>query len=69
MKVCCVFSLELPHGGDSNKYTRYIIFNTKKKVIPNFLKSAVMGFSKGLKNDFEIAMVNEPSVFKILKVY
>ena len=26
-------------------------------------------FSKGLENEFEIAMVNEPSVFKPLKVY
>ena len=27
MKVCCVFSLALPHlGGDSNEYTQYTIF-------------------------------------------
>ena len=26
-------------------------------------------FSKGLKNEFEIAMVNEPSVFEPLKFY
>ena len=26
-------------------------------------------FSKGLKNEFEIAVVNEPSVFESLKVY
>ena len=26
------------------------------------------GFSKGLKNEFETAMVNEPSVFEPLKV-
>ena len=27
MKVYCVFSLELPHRGDSNQYTQYTIFN------------------------------------------
>ena len=33
-------------------------------------KSAPMGFfSKGLKNEFETAVVNEPSVFEPLKVY
>ena len=25
MKVNCVFSLELPHRGDSNEYTQYTI--------------------------------------------
>ena len=29
MKVCCVFSLESPHRGDSNEYTLYTIFNPK----------------------------------------
>ena len=27
MKVCCVFSVESPHRGDSNEYTQYTIFN------------------------------------------
>ena len=31
MKVCCMFSLESPHLGDSNKYTQYTIFNIKRK--------------------------------------
>ena len=44
MKVCCVFSLESPHGGDSNEYTQYTIFNIKKKTTLNYVKSAVMGF-------------------------
>ena len=70
MKVCCVFSLESPHRGDSNEYTQYTIFNTKKKITLNFPKSAAMGFcSKGLKKEFETAMVNEPSVFEPLKFY
>ena len=29
IKVCCEFSLESPHGGDSNEYTQYTIFNIK----------------------------------------
>ena len=41
MKVCCVFSLESPHGGDSNNYTQDTIFNIKKKKITlNYSKSA-----------------------------
>ena len=44
MKVCCVFSLESPHRGDSNEYTQYTIFNIKMKIILNYLKSAAMGF-------------------------
>ena len=31
IKVCCVFSLELPHRGNSNEYTQYTIFNIKRK--------------------------------------
>ena len=60
-----MFSLESPHRGDSNEYTQYTIFNIKKKIILNFLKSAVMEFfSKGFKNKFKTAVVNEPSVFE-----
>ena len=44
MKVCCVFSLESPHRGDSNEYTQYTIFQYKKKIILNYPKSAAMGF-------------------------
>ena len=44
MKVCCVFSLESPHGGDSNEHTLYTIFNVKKKITLNYSKSAAMGF-------------------------
>ena len=43
LKVCCVFSLESPHRGDSNEYTRYTIFIMKK----NYSKSAAMGFFQG----------------------
>ena len=30
MKVCCVFTLESPHGGDSNEYTQYTISSMNK---------------------------------------
>ena len=70
MTVCCVFTLESPHRGDSNEYIQYIIFNMNKKNTLNYPKSAAMGFfSKGLKNEFETAVVNEPSVFEPLKFY
>ena len=64
-----MFSLESPHRGDSNEYTQYTIFNMNKKDTINYPKSAAMVFSKGLKNDFETAVVNEPSVFEPLKFY
>ena len=49
MKICCV-------------YTQYTIFNIKKKFTLNYPKSAAMEFfSKGHKNKFEIAVINEPS--------
>ena len=44
MKVCCVFSLESPHRGDSNECTQYTIFNIKKKITLNYPKSAAVGF-------------------------
>ena len=47
MKVCCMFSLESPHRGDSNECTQHTIINTKKKIILNFPKyniSAAIGF-------------------------
>ena len=70
MKVCCVFSLESPHRGDSDEFTQYTIFNIKKKISVNYPKSAATGLcAKGLKNEFESAMVNEPSVFEPLKFY
>ena len=45
MKVCCVFSLELPH-----ECTQYTIFNLKKKNITlNYPKSVAMPFFQGTK--------------------
>ena len=47
MKICCVFSLESPHRGDSNEYTQYTIVNIQKKITLNHPKSAAMGFYQG----------------------
>ena len=69
MNVCCVFSLESPHRGDSNKYTIYLS-NVKKENPPKLSKICrYVIFSKGLKNEFDTAVVDEPSVFEPLKFY
>ena len=70
MKVYYVFSLELPHQGDSNEYTQHTIINMKKKkkITLNYSNVCSIGiFSLVLKNDFEIGVVNEPSLFEPLK--
>ena len=70
MKVYCMFSLESPSRGDSNEYTQYTFFNMKEKKHPKLSQICSYGiFSKGLKNKFETAVVNEPSVFEPLKFY
>ena len=70
MKVCWLFSLESPHCGNSNKNTQYTIFNLKKENHPkvSLICSHVI-FSKGLKNEFETAVVNEPLVSEPVKFY
>ena len=45
--VCCVFSLESPHRGDSNENTQYTIFNVNKKNTLNYPNSAAMRFFPG----------------------
>ena len=47
MKVCCMFSLESPHRGDSNEYTQHIIFNIKNKNTLNYPRSAAVEFFQG----------------------
>ena len=55
-------------GSLSPKKTKKI--DIKKKITLNYLKSAAIAFcSKGLKKEFETAVVNEPSVFEPLKFY
>ena len=66
--VCYVVSLESPHRGNSNEYTKHTIFNIEKKMTLNYPKSAAIRFfSKGFKDEFETAVVDEPSVFEPLK--
>ena len=51
MKVCCVFSEESTHRGDSNEYTQYTIFNTKKDNHRKLSQIYSYGnFAKGLQN-------------------
>ena len=58
------------HRGDSNENTKHTIFNIKKNITLNYPKSAAIRFfSKGLKSEFETAVVNEPSLFEPLKFY
>ena len=43
------------------------LLNIKKRIILNYPKSATMEyFSKGPKNGFETAVVNEPSAIEVL---
>ena len=42
-----MFSLELPHQGNSDKYTKHTVFNIEKKITlnyPKYVTSAAMGF-------------------------
>ena len=66
-----MFTLESPHRGNSYEYIQYtIFFNMKKKHILNYSKPAAVGFfSKGLKDEFETAVVTDPSVFEPLTLY
>ena len=70
MKVYCVFSLESPQRDDSNEYTQYTLSPYEKENHPKLSQICNYGiFTKGLKKEFETAVVNEPSVFEPLKFY
>ena len=65
-----MFSLESPLRGDSDENSQYTIFNLKREITLNYSKpTARRFFSKGLKKEFVIAVVNESSVFEPLKFY
>ena len=65
-----MFSIESPHRGDSNEYTQYTIFNINTKNRPKLSQiCSYEEFSKGPKNEFKRAVVNESSVFESLKFY
>ena len=65
-----MFSLESPHRGVSNEHTQRIIIYILNKITLNYSTyNNVFSygiFSQGLKNELEIAVVNEPSVFEPL---
>ena len=64
-----MFSLESPQRGVSNENKQYTISQYEKG---NHPKSQICSYgicSKGPKNEFETAVVNEPSVFEPLKFY
>ena len=70
MTVYCVFSLESPHRGNSDEHKQYTLFSMNKEKHPKLSQVYSYGiFPNGLKNEFETAVVNEPSVFKPLKFY
>ena len=70
MKVYCVFSFESPQRGDSNEYTQCTISQYETENNPKLSQICSYGIcSKGRTNEFEIAMVNEPSMFESLKFY
>ena len=57
-----MFSLESPHRCVSNEYI-YMPFSVYKRKSPEIiLNLQPWNFSKGLKNEFEKALVNEQSV-------
>ena len=67
-----MLSVESPRGGISNEYTQYTIYHFQYKKENHHELSQICSyqiFSKGLKNEFETAVVNEPSVFEPLNVY
>ena len=65
-----MFSLESPHRGNSNStHNRPFSIQIKMKITLNYPKSAAKDFCKRLKKEYEIAVVNEPSVFQPLKFY
>ena len=67
IKVCCVYSLESPHRGDSYEYTQHTFkvkeetYNYPKYIYICSYWKKILGTDK---NKFEIAVVNEPSVFE-----
>ena len=68
-----MFSLESPYRGDSNESIQHANMNIKMKITLNYPKynnvCSYGIFPQGLKNEFEVAVVNEPSVFEPLRFY
>ena len=56
MAVCCVFSLESPHRGDSNEYTQYTIFNAQQKFSLNYHKTAAQERVRNIRSEQAISV-------------
>ena len=69
INVCCVYSLESPHRGDSNECTQHTLARQKKKISLNYPYIVFGGNPCGLKTEFNSSMVNVPSGFEPLKFY
>ena len=73
--LCCVHLLESPRWGDSYSIQN-IQFHDKIRKVPQkslyiyiyLLSWAIGRISYGLKNEFESAKLNEPSVFSVLEI-
>ena len=50
LKVCCMFSLESSHRGNSNEYTQYTIFNIQKENHPKLSQICSYGFLYQLRD-------------------
>ena len=65
-----MFALDTLHRGDSNEYTQNTIFNIRKEIILNHVRSATMDYFQGTEERvFKAALANEPSVFEPPKIY
>ena len=66
MKACCVFSIESPHRGAQHVIIDII---STLNYLTYFNVCSCGIFPCGLKNEFEKAVINEPSVFEPLKFF
>ena len=70
MKVCCLFSLESPHRGDSNEYTQYTIFNNKKESHRKLSQICSHGiFPRDSRTNSRQPSVFEPVKFYCISIY
>ena len=58
--ICCVYPLESPYDYIQHSFSRKNIISLMIKYI--FMSAIIKHI--GIKNEFEIAVVNEPSVFE-----
>ena len=69
MKVCCVFSLESPHRGDSNEYTQHTISQYEKEISPKLSQICSSMIFQGTQERGQNSRGCKLSVFEPLKFY